>query len=252
MALGPGDYALLAAAGLAAGGVNAVAGGGSLISFPALVAVGLPTLNANVTNQVAVLPGYVGGSLAYREELRGQRRRAVVLGVTSATGALVGAILLVVSSKRLFAVLAPILVLVAVGLLAAQPRLAELATPRGPHEPHPRGLHVANFLASVYGGYFGAGLGIMLLAVLAVALEDTLQRLNALKGLLSLIVGAVAAAYFALFGPVLWEAAAVMAVASFVGGQVGVRFARRISDRALRLGIVVFGVAVAAWLFARL
>src|SRR5437016_10016077 len=107
MALGPGDYALLAAAGLAAGGVNAVAGGGSLISFPALVAVGLPTLNANVTNQVAVLPGYLGGSLAYREELRGQRSRAVRLGVGSAFGALVGAVLLVLSSRRLFAVLAP-------------------------------------------------------------------------------------------------------------------------------------------------
>jgi uncharacterized protein len=243
---------LLAAAGLAAGGVNAVAGGGSLISFPALVAIGLPALNANVTNQVAVLPGYLGGSLAYRDELRGQRRRAIVLGIGSALGALAGAVLLVISSKRLFAVLAPILVLVAVALLALQPRLARLVQPGRPHEPHPRGLHVANFLASVYGGYFGAGLGIMLLAVLAVALEDALQRLNALKGLLSLIVGAVAAAYFALFGPVRWEAAAVMAVASFVGGQLGVRVARRIDDRALWLAIVVFGTCVAAWLFVRL
>jgi uncharacterized membrane protein YfcA len=224
MALGPGDYALLAAAGVAAGGVNAVAGGGSLISFPALVAVGLPPLNANVTNQVAVLPGYVGGSLAYREELGGQRRRAVVLGVTSALGA----------------------------LLALQPWLSRVVQPGRPHEPHPRGLHVANFLASIYGGYFGAGLGIMLLAILAVAIEDTLQRLNALKGLLSLVVGAVAAVYFAFFGPVRWEAAAVMAVASFAGGQLGVRVARRIGDRTLRLGVIVIGTGVAIWLFARL
>jgi uncharacterized protein len=232
--------------------VNAVAGGGSLLSFPALVATGMPALTANVTNQVAVLPGYVGGTLAYRDELRGQRSRAVALGVTSAIGALLGAVLLVLSSKRLFAVLAPVLVLFAVALLAAQPWLARRFDPAKPHEPHPSGLHAANFLASVYGGYFGAGLGVMLLAVLAIALEDTLQRLNALKGLLSLVVGAVAATYFALFGPVEWPEAAVMAVASFVGGQVGVRFARRISDRALRVGVVVVGTAVAVWLFARL
>jgi uncharacterized membrane protein YfcA len=247
-----GDYALLAVAGLTAGGVNAVAGGGSLISFPALVASGLPALNANVTNQVAVLPGYLGGSLAYRDELAGQRRRAVVLGVGSVAGALIGAILLVISSKRLFAVLAPILVLLAVALLAAQPRLSRLIQPGRAHEPHPRRLHVANFLASIYGGYFGAGLGIMLLAILAVGIEDSLQRLNALKGLLSLIVGVAAAAYFALFGPVRWPAAAVMAAASFVGGQIGVRFARRIDDQTLRRGVVLLGTGVAVWLFIRL
>jgi uncharacterized protein len=236
--------------------VNAVAGGGSLISFPALVAVGVPTLAANVTNQIAVLPGYLGGTVAYREELRGQRRRVVALAATSAFGAVVGALLLVISSQRLFAVLAPVLVLVAVGLLAAQPRLSAMAAERAAH-PHERhhpgpGLHAANFAASVYGGYFGAGLGIMLLAILAVALEDSLQRLNALKGLLSLVVAVVAAVFFALFGPVHWDAAAVMAVASFVGGHAGVGVARRISDRALRLGIIVIGTGVAIWLFARI
>jgi uncharacterized protein len=250
--LSVGELALLAVAGVAAGAVNAVAGGGSLISFPALIAAGLPTLNANVTNQVALVPGYLGGSLAYRDELAGQRRRVVALGVGSAAGALLGAVLLVASSKRLFAVLAPILVLVAVLLLAFQPALTRFVQPGRPHEPHPRGLHAANFAASVYGGYFGAGLGIMLLAILALGIEDTLQRLNALKGLLSLVAAAVAATYFALFGPVRWEAAAVMAVASFVGGQVGVGVARRISDEALRWGIVVFGVGVSVWLFVRL
>jgi uncharacterized protein len=247
---------LLASAAFAAGAVNAVAGGGSLISFPALVAVGVPTLAANVTNQIAVLPGYLGGSVAYREELRGQRRRVVALAVTSVVGALVGAVLLVASSKRLFEVLAPILVLVAVALLAAQPRLARMEAERAAHphaREHPTGrLHVANFLASVYGGYFGAGLGIMLLAILAIGLEDSLQRLNALKGLLSLIVAVVAAVFFALFGPVHWDAAAVMAVASFAGGHIGVGLARRISDRALRVGIIVIGTAVALWLFARI
>jgi uncharacterized protein len=236
--------------------VNAVAGGGSLISFPALVAVGVPTLTANVTNQIAVLPGYVGGSLAYREELSGQRRRVYALAVTSALGAAVGAVLLIVSSQRLFAVLAPVLVLVAVALLAAQPRLTRmvLRLTKSEHLPHhPRAeLHAGNFAASVYGGYFGAGLGIMLLALLAIGLHDSLQRLNALKGLLSLVVAVVAAVLFALFGPVRWEAAAVMAVGSFLGGQVGVSFARRIPDDALRWGIVVLGTGVAVWLFTRL
>jgi uncharacterized membrane protein YfcA len=232
--------------------VNAVAGGGSLISFPALVAVGVPTLDANVTNQIAVLPGYVGGSLAYREELRGQRRRIVVLGITSVLGAAIGAVLLIVSSQRLFALLAPILVLVAVALLAAQPRLSAYVRRRRPQHEHPRGLQLANFAASVYGGYFGAGIGIMLLALLAIALEDSLHRLNALKGVLSLIVAIVAAIFFALFGPVHWDAAAVMALGSFAGGQVGVSVVRRIPERWLRWGIVALGTAVSVWLFARL
>jgi uncharacterized membrane protein YfcA len=155
-----------------------------------------------------------------------------------------------------FEVLAPVLVLVAVGLLAAQPRLSRMEAVRAAH-PHEReqpggGLHVANFFASVYGGYFGAGLGIMLLAILAIGLEDSLQRLNALKGLLSLVVAVVAAVFFALFGPVHWDAAAVMAVASFAGGNLGVGVARRISDRGLRVGIIVIGTSVAIWLFARI
>jgi uncharacterized membrane protein YfcA len=232
--------------------VNAVAGGGSLISFPALVAVGVPPLDANVTNQIAVLPGYVGGSLAYREELRGQRRRIVVLAVTSVLGASIGAVLLIVSSERLFAVLAPILVLVAVALLAAQPRLSAYVRRHRPRHEHPGELQLANFAASVYGGYFGAGLGIMLLALLAIALEDSLHRLNALKGVLSLVVAIVAAIFFAAFGPVHWDAAGVMSLGSFAGGQVGVSVVRRIPERWLRWGIVVLGTAVSVWLFARL
>jgi uncharacterized membrane protein YfcA len=247
---------LVAAAAAAAGAVNAVAGGGSLISFPALVAVGVPTLSANVTNQIAVLPGYLGGSVAYRGELSGQRQRVIALLASTGLGTMVGAVLLLISSKRLFAALAPVLVLVAVALLAAKPALARLVdrhtSGTGPRDHPGPGLHIANFAASVYGGYFGAGLGIMLLAILAVGLEDSLQRLNALKGLLSLVVAVVAAIVFALFGPVRWEAAGVMAVASYVGGHAGVGIARRISDEALRRGIIVLGTGVAVWLFIRL
>src|SRR4051794_40429137 len=254
--MSPGELVLLAAAAFAAGAVNAVAGGGSLISFPALVAVGIPPLSANVTNQIAVLPGYLGGSLAYREELTDQRRRVIALAATTVTGALVGALLLVISSDRLFEVLAPILVLLAVALLAAKPALGRIVdrhTSRAePHDQPGPGLHLANFAACVYGGYFGAGLGIMLLAILAIGLDDSLQRLNALKGLLSLIVAVVAAVFFALFGPVRWEAAAVMAVASFAGGHVGVGAARGISDETLRRAIIVIGTGVAVWLFVRI
>jgi uncharacterized membrane protein YfcA len=203
--------------------------------------VGYPSVTANVTNSVAVLPGYLGGSLGYRRELRGQRQRVVALAVTSAVGALAGAALLLVSSERLFEGIVPFLILFSCALLAAQPWLSRVVRTGG----HPLRLHALELPTAVYGGYFGAGLGIMLLAVLAFCIDDDLQRLNALKGLLSLLIGAVAAAYFALFGPVEWGAAAVMAVASLGGGQAGVGLARRLDDRLLRGVVVAFGVAVA-------
>ena len=244
------EVALLVAAGLAAGAVNAVAGGGSLISFPALLAVGYPPVAANVTNQVAVLPGYLGGSIAYREELRGQRTRAIALGVTSTVGAVAGAALLIASSESLFEAIVPFLILASCALLAGQPALSRrLSQPAsGEHAHRSVRLHLATLAASVYGGYFGAGLGILLLAVLALSLGEDLQRLNALKGLLSLVVGAASVAYFAFFGPIEWVAAAIMAAAAFAGGQVGVAVARRLRAEVLRTIVVVFGVAVAVWL----
>ena len=242
--LGPPELALLAGAGLLAGAVNAVAGGGSLISFPALLAVGYPSVPANVTNNVALLPGYVGGTLAYRRELSGQRRRARALGATSAAGGLAGAVLLDVSPPGVFEAIVPFLILLSCALLVAQPAAARVVERRG-HQGRPAAVHAGTLLAAIYGGYFGAGLGIMLLAVLGAFLPDDMQRLNALKGLLSLVISAVAVVYFALFGPVAWAAAAIMAVASLVGGQTGVRLARRMSAGTLRWVVVVFGVSVA-------
>ena len=244
------DIVLLAVAGLAAGAINAVAGGGSLISFPALLAAGLPPVTANVTNAVAVLPGYLGGTLAYREELEGQRPRAIVLGVTSAIGAVAGAALLLATSESLFEAIVPFLILGACALLAAQPVLSrKLRPPSSSTAAHrsPR-LHAATFAGAVYGGYFGAGLGIMLLAVLALSLDDHLQRLNALKGLLSFVIGAAAVAFFVAFGPVRWGAALIMAVASFAGGHGGVAVARRLPANVLRGLVVAFGVGVSVWL----
>jgi uncharacterized protein len=255
--------ALLAGAAFLAGAVNAVAGGGSLISFPALLAAGYPALTANVTNTVALCPGYVGGTLGYRRELGGQRRRAVTLGLVSVAGALAGSVLLVRSPAELFEAVVPFLILLACALLAVQTRLARFVADRlGPHpEPGSGGgvgvgwrvplLLGAQFLAATYGAYFGAGLGIMMLAILGIFVADTLQRLNALKGLLSLVINLVGAAFFALFADVVWAAVAVMAVASLLGGQAGVLLARRLNDRLLRWLVVAFGVVVAVRLLLR-
>jgi uncharacterized membrane protein YfcA len=240
-----GTIVLLAGAGFVAGAVNAVAGGGSLVSFPALLAAGYPSVTANVTNAVAVLPGYVGGSLAYRSELAGQGGRVRALAATSALGAAAGAALLLSSPASLFEAIVPWLILAASGLLALQPRAAIVAE----RHRHRRGsrvvLHAALFLAAVYGGYFGAGLGIVLLAVLGVLMPDDLHRLNALKGVLSLIVAIVAALGFAIFGPIAWDAALIVGAASLVGGAAGVRVARRLPAPLLRGLVIVLGVAVA-------
>ena len=235
--------ALLAVAGFGAGAVNAVAGGGSLISFPALLAAGCPSVTANVTNAVALLPGYLGGSLAYRRELGAQRRRIRALALTSAAGAAAGAALLLLGSEHVFEAIVPWLILAACALLALRPRLAAAARARRAGSPY--ALHAAIFAATTYGGYFGAGLGIMLLAILGVLIDDDLQHLNALKGLLSLLVACVSAVGFALFGPVAWDAAAVVGVACLAGGALGVGAARRLAEGLLRGLVIVYGVAVA-------
>ena len=240
-----GTAALLAGAGFGAGVVNAVAGGGSLITFPALLAAGYPSVTANVTNSIAVLPGYVGGSLAYRRELGEQRGRIRALALTCAAGAATGAALLLVSPASVFEAIVPWLILAACGLLAVQPRLAAWIARRGRGAPSPPALHGALFLATVYGGYFGAGLGIMLLAILGVFVDDGLQRLNALKGLMSLLVAVVGAVAFAVFGPVAWDAAAIVGATCLLGGAAGVGVARRLPAAVLRGVVIAYGVVVA-------
>lgn len=241
-----GTAALLAAAGFGAGAVNAVAGGGSLISFPALLAAGYPSIAANVTNSIALLPGYLGGSLAYRDELAQQGDRIRALAATSALGAGAGAALLLVSPAGLFESIVPWLILAACALLALQPRAAAIA--KRHHERGGRSgvaLHAGLFAATLYGGYFGAGLGIVLLALLGALVPDELQRLNALKGLLSLLVAFVSAVSFAIFGPIAWDAALVVGVACLCGGVAGVRVARRLPAPLLRGAVIAYGVTVA-------
>ena len=223
----------LVAAGAAAaiaGGINAVAGGGTLVSFPVLIGLGVPSVHANVTNTVALSPGYFGGAYAQRASLEEQRTRVRRLLPAAGAGGLVGSVLLVVTSDAVFRDMVPVLILVACALLGFQDLIkrrvfAERASAGPDSSPM---LAVAVFLAAVYGGYFGAGLGIMLLAVLGLLLDDQLPKLNALKTLLSFTINIVAALFFVFSGKVEWAYAAVMAPCSLVGGHLGGTVAGRL------------------------
>lgn len=246
------QMALLAACGLLAGAVNAVAGGGSLIVFPALLAVGLPPLAANVTNSVAQWPGYLGASVGQREELRGQRGRAVATATVAAAGSAVGCVLLLVLPASVFDAVVPALILLASLLLALQPRLRSWIGEPAPGAPdNLRALLPAVFLAAIYGGYFGGALGVILIAVLALFARDTLIRLNGLKAVLSLVVATVTVPIFALGGPVDWAAVALVAPTTLLGGYLGGRVARRLPATVLRACVVTLGFAVAGYLILR-
>ena len=240
------EVLLLVVAGLVAGGVNAVAGGGSLISFPALLAIGIPPLSANVTNTVAVWPGYVGTSWGYRRELRTQPRRVLALLPVAVVGAALGCVLLLQTGQEAFEQVVPYLVILGSLLLAVQ----GVVTERVRRWPGASGgmrsplLHVTLLGAAAYGAYFGGGLGVVLLACLGLFVADDLQRLNALKSVLSLVINFVALVVFAVFGPVVWSSVAVLAPATLLGGYLGAFAARRLAPQALRAVVVVFGVAV--------
>jgi uncharacterized protein len=241
------DAALAALAGLAAGFVNAVAGGGTLISFPALVALGVPAVSANVTNTVALCPGYLGGAWAQRRELRDFAHHFRSLFAVVIVGSLAGAILLLNSSDDAFRAIVPWLILLACALLASQPLVRRRLAHRVVHESQPIppwGL-MAIGATAVYGGYFGAGIGVMLLAVLGVVFSAPLNRLNALKQALQLAINGVAAVWFAFSGQVHWGFAAAVAVGSLIGGSIGGRTAGRINPDALRAVVVAAGVLIA-------
>jgi uncharacterized membrane protein YfcA len=249
------ELASLGLAGLGAGALNALAGGGTLITFPALTAVGLTAVVANVTNTVALCPGYVGATLAQRGDLRGQGRRLAVLLPAGVAGGALGAWILLHSEERLFRALVPWLILLATALLACQQPLrawiARRTAAGGPRAaPGAGAASLPVGLGAVYGGYFGAGLSVVVLAALAVVLDDTLTRLNALKQALALGINVAAALVFAAAGPVDWTLAAVVAAGALIGGALGGRLARRVSAATLRWSIVVLGVVVAAAYFA--
>lgn len=233
--------------GLAAGTLNTIVGSGSLITFPTLLALGYPPVVANVSNAIGLVPGSVSGAIGYRRELAGQRARLRVLGVASVAGGLTGAVLLLTLPAEVFRTVVPALIIVACVLVVAQPALARRVAARGgPARPHGGVLmFLAVFGTGVYGGYFGAAYGVILIALLGIFVEDGLQRLNAAKNVLAAMVNGVAAVLFIVAAPVAWAPAALLAVGSTVGGQIGARVGRRIPPAWLRAVIVVVGLTVA-------
>ncbi len=249
---------LLILAGLAAGTVNAIAGGGSLITFPALLAIGLPAKAANVTNSIAVFPGYTAAVYGSREDLRDLaqrrgRRQLWALAPTTIVGTGLGCALLLATPQGAFDRIVPFLVLGAALVLAFQQRLKALVGHPARLSARRRAvsLHIVVGLGAVYGGYFGAALGVMLVAALGLVLDETLARVSALKNVVSALVGFCTLLVFALFGPVNWAAVLVVAPATVVGGYLGARVARRLPARVLRALIVTFGLAVGTILLFR-
>jgi uncharacterized membrane protein YfcA len=248
MSLDALDLGIVGIASLAAGAVNALAGGGTLITFPALTAVGVPALNANITNTVALSPGYVGGTLAQRADLEGQRARVRAVAVPAIAGGLIGGGLLLLVGAATFRALVPWLILLATALLALDPITKRWARRRLSHPTTHGSLMLTGivaFVGSIYGGFFGAGLGIILLALYSLVVPDTLVRINALKQATSFAANVSAALFFVFSGHVVWEAALVMAVGALVGGTLAGRVVRYINPVALRAVVVVIGLVVA-------
>lgn len=249
------DYVLIALAAAAAGAINAIAGGGTLISFPALTAAGVPTVVANVTNTVALSPGYFGATLAQVKDLKGQERRLKMLAPAGALGGLLGGLLLLSTSEKLFRELVPFLILAASLLLAAQEPLRAWLLRRseraGKGEFSEAWAIIPIFLAAIYGGYFGAGLSVIILAVLALFLNDNLTRLNGLKQAIAFSTNITAAVLFLFSGRVLWPVAAVMAAAALLGGSLGGRLAGQIKPVTLRRVVVVVGIIISIIYFIR-
>ncbi|MCA2654384.1 sulfite exporter TauE/SafE family protein [Microcystis sp. M061S2] len=251
--LTPIQYGFLAITAVAAGLINALAGGGSLITFPTLMAVGIPPVMANVTNTVALCPGYLGATLAQKKDLHGQQKRIQLLLPSAVIGGIIGGILLLNSSDQVFDRLIPFLILLAAALLAFQDTLRSWLQRR---QGDKKGnipeiwavLPIA--LASIYGGYFGAGLGVIELAILGLFLKDNLTRLNALKQLLSLVVNVAASWFFLFSNQVYWSAAIVVAIGSLIGGLLGGKLARIISPTYLRWTVVILSIitAIVYWL----
>ncbi|SDE59669.1 sulfite exporter TauE/SafE family protein [Pseudonocardia oroxyli] len=247
----PGQLVFLVVAGLVAGAVNAVAGGGSLLVFPALLAVGLNPLAANVTNSVAQWPGYAGIVLGNRRELQGQRRRIVSTSIAAALGSVVGCVLLLTLPASVFDAVVPVLVIAASVLMALGPRIKRWIGAPGDGAAEPRDriwLLPVMFLAGIYGGYFGGALGVILISTLSLLAHDRLVRLNALKGVLSLVAATVTVVIFSLGAPVDWTAVAVVAPTTLIGGYVGARVARRLPEAVLRWCVVALGLAVGVYL----
>jgi uncharacterized membrane protein YfcA len=230
-------------AGIGAGTINTVVGSGTLLTFPVLLGIGYAPVVANVSNTIGLVPGSVSGAIGYRRELAGQRDHAVALGLAATAGGISGAVLLLVLPASAFRAIVPAFIVLALVLIVVQPRLARMTEP-APGRPEagnrPAAL-VAVFSSAVYGGYFGAAQGILLLAILGILVHDDLHRANALKNVLAGLVNLVAAVVFIAFAQVAWAPAALLAAGSVIGGQLGARFGRRLPPAALRALVVAVG-----------
>lgn len=246
----------LFAAGIVAGAINSVAGGGSLVSFSALIAFGIPSILANATNTAAVCPGALSSAYAYRHDLSEIRHLLPVFILPSLIGGLFGAIVLAVTPESLFARLVPFLILFATLLFACRDIIAHLMNTDPTQEQRiTRGGQIWGFsfqlFVASYGGYFGAGIGILMLASLSLMGLRDIHRMNALKTVLGFIVNGTALIYFILKGLVIWYIAVLMAAGAIIGGYAGARLAKKVNQQVLRWFIVAVGLAVSAWLFSR-
>jgi uncharacterized protein len=233
-------------AGIAAGAVNTIVGAGTLITFPVLLALGYPPVLANVSNTVGLTPGSISGAIGYRTELAGQRARLVSLGVASVLGGLTGALLLLTLPPGAFRAIVPVLIGISLVLVLLAPRLSRrLAAPQDVQAPPARGgaaLHAGVYGAGIYGGYFGAAQGVLLIGLLGLFLHEDLQRINAAKNVLAALVNGMAALVFVVVADVAWAAAGLIAVGSVIGGQLGASIGRRVPSPVLRALIVLVGV----------
>ncbi|MFB6892546.1 sulfite exporter TauE/SafE family protein [Kitasatospora sp. NPDC056327] len=240
-------------AGVGAGMINVIVGSGTLITFPVLLAVGLPPVTANVSNSFGLVPGSLSGVIGYRRELAGQGARLLRFGTASLLGGVLGAYLLIRLPSAAFDAIVPVLILLALVLVVLQPRVARaVAARRRPDgDPHGGPLLLAGiFLTGVYGGYFGAAQGVLLLALMGMLLQEDLQRINGVKNALAMIVNGVAALFFLFTSTVDWAAAGLIAVGSLIGGLAGARVGRRLPPQALRAVIVVVGLVAVVKLLA--
>ena len=239
---------LVFVAGIGAGTLNTVVGSGTLLTFPALLAIGLSPVTANVSNTVGLAPGSLSGAIGYRAELEGQRRRTSILGTGSVLGGIIGAVLLLTLPEAAFRAIVPVLIGLALVLVIVQPWLSQrLAARAGADRTEVTPvLWIGVFLTGIYGGYFGAAQGILLLAIMGVLLTESVQRINAVKNVLAMLANAVAAVVFVFTAEVDWVAAALVAVGAVMGGQLGARVGRRLPPGLMRVIIVVVGLAAIA------
>ncbi|MFC9948121.1 sulfite exporter TauE/SafE family protein [Streptomyces pratensis] len=257
MALSIWEILAVFAAGVGAGTINTIVGSGTLITFPVLLATGLPPVTATVSNALGLIPGSISGAIGYREELKGQRRRILKLSVGALIGGLTGATLLLALPSTAFEMIVPVLVALALVLVILQPRISRAVQRRRDRSgtaARPDGgplLFTGLTLASVYGGYFTAAQGIIYLSLMGMLLDDTMQRLNAVKNVLAAVVNSVAALFFLFVADFDWTAVLLIAVGSALGGQIGAKVGRRLSPRFLRALIVVVGTAAIVQLLLR-